>query len=113
MEKIRVGVIGAGGNTRKFHIPNLQAQPEGEGVSVANRTPESGARVAEEFGIAEVAPSWQDIIEDESLDAICIGTWPYMHAPLTIAALDGADMADEESVFLDQAARFPRELRGR
>src|SRR3546814_7601970 len=24
----------------------------------------------------------------DDVDAVCIGTWPYMHAPITIAALD-------------------------
>ena len=44
--------------------------------------------VAEEFGIARFAADWTEIIADESIDAVCIGTWPYMHAPLTIAALE-------------------------
>ena len=85
---IRVGVVGAGANTRLLHIPNLQAQKNVEVVSVANRSRASGARVAEEFGISEVEDSWEDIIYDEDIDAVCIGTWPYMHAPITIAALE-------------------------
>ena len=32
---IKVGVVGAGGNTRKHHIPKLQAQKGVEVVSVA------------------------------------------------------------------------------
>ena len=87
-EKIRVGIIGAGGNTTKLHIPGLQAQDGVEVVSVANRTKASGQRVAEEFGIPGVAADWQAIVEDPNIDAVCIGTWPYMHAPMTIAALD-------------------------
>lgn len=85
---IRVGVIGAGANTRKFHIPGLQAQPDVEVVAVANRTVASGEAVASAFGIGTVCASWEDIIYDEDIDAVCIGTWPYMHAPLTIAALE-------------------------
>ncbi|MCB1743744.1 MAG: Gfo/Idh/MocA family oxidoreductase [Gammaproteobacteria bacterium] len=84
---IRVGVIGAGGNTRKHHIPKLQAQPGVEIACVVNRTRESGERVAKEFGIASVQTDWQAVVNDDSIDAICIGTWPYMHAPMTIAAL--------------------------
>ena len=87
-EKIRVGVIGAGGNTTKLHIPGLLAQDGVEVVSVANRTEASGQRVADEFGIARIAADWQEIVEDPDIDAVCIGTWPYMHAPMTIAALD-------------------------
>ena len=87
-DKIRIGVIGAGGNTTKLHIPGLLAQNGVEILSVANRTLASGQRVAKEFGIPRVEADWQAIIEDQALDAVCIGTWPYMHAPMTIAALD-------------------------
>ncbi|NKB59338.1 MAG: hypothetical protein GKS00_23695 [Alphaproteobacteria bacterium] len=85
---LRVGLIGAGGNTRSRHIPGLQEQQDVSIDVVANRTVESGQRIADEFGIARVAESWTDVIADDSIDAICIGTWPYMHAPMTIAALD-------------------------
>ena len=87
-EKIRVGIIGAGGNTTKLHIPGLQAQDGVEIVSVANRTAASGQRVADEFNIPKVAADWREVVEDSGIDAVCIGTWPYMHAPMTIAALE-------------------------
>ncbi len=85
---IRVGLIGAGGNTRLRHIPGLLAQDGVELAAVANRSIESGQRAADEFAIAQVAGDWMEIVEDESIDAVCIGTWPYMHAPITIAALE-------------------------
>jgi len=87
-DTIRVGVVGAGGNTRKHHIPKLQAQPGVEVVKVANRSRQSAGRVAKEFGIPEVADHWQEVVQDPELDAVCIGTWPYLHAPVTIAALE-------------------------
>lgn len=85
---IRVGIIGAGRNTRDRHIPGLQERPGVEIAAVANRTPESGKKAAEQFGIAKVAADWTEIIADDGIDAVCIGTWPYMHAALTIAALE-------------------------
>lgn len=86
-EKIRVGVIGAGANTCTYHIPKLRAQKDVEIVSVANRTRASGSKVAKAFDIPHVAENWEEIIYDDQIDAVCIGTWPYMHAPLSIAAL--------------------------
>jgi predicted dehydrogenase len=86
-KRIRVGLIGAGGNTKAFHIPGLAKQDGVEIVAVANRTRESSQRVADEFAIPKVHDHWQALLEDMSIDAVCIGTWPYMHAPLTIAAL--------------------------
>ena len=85
---IRVGLIGAGGNTRSRHIPGLKEQAGVELAAVANRTVASGKRVAEEFGVERVYEDWRELMEDDDIDAVCIGTWPYMHAPLTIAALE-------------------------
>lgn len=85
---IKVGIVGAGGNTRKHHIPKLQAQAGVEVVTVANRSRRSAGKVAREFGIPAVADHWQDVVQDPELDAVCIGTWPYLHAPITIAALE-------------------------
>ncbi|HXD98123.1 MAG TPA: Gfo/Idh/MocA family oxidoreductase [Candidatus Acidoferrum sp.] len=84
---IRVGFVGAGANTRKHHIPKLKAQPGVELVAVANRSKESGERVAKEFGIARVEDDWRRLMDAKDIDAICIGTWPYMHCELTVAAL--------------------------
>ena len=85
---IHVGLIGAGGNTRSRHIPGFKDQPDVSIDVVANRTPESAQRVAEEFGIPRIANEWTDVLADDSIDAVCIGTWPYMHATMTIAALE-------------------------
>jgi predicted dehydrogenase len=80
--------IGAGRNTRVRHIPGFQKQPGVELVAVANRSRESGERVAKEFGIARVANDWRDIVSARDIDAVCIGTWPYTHCEMTIAALE-------------------------
>ena len=85
---IRVGFIGAGANTRKHHIPKLKAQPGVELVAVANRSKESGERVAREFGIGRVHAGWPEIVNAPDIDAVCIGTWPYMHSVMSIAALE-------------------------
>ena len=54
-QTIRVGIIGAGGNTTRRHIPGLLTQSGVELVSVANRSVESSRRVAEEFSIFKIA----------------------------------------------------------
>ena len=87
-QTIRIGIIGAGANTRKYHIPGLASQSGVEVVAVANRSKDSGERAAQEFGIEHVAADWTEIVDDDHIDAVCIGTWPYMHAPVTIAALE-------------------------
>lgn len=84
---VRVGVIGAGANTRKWHIPGFQSIPGVTVDAVCNRTKISGERVAREFGLRKVSENWREIIESPQIDAICIGTWPNLHAEVAIAAL--------------------------
>lgn len=86
--KIRIGVIGAGANTRAMHISKLQAIKDVEILSVCNRSRASGETVAKEFGIKEVCDSWEQVLDDDYIDAVVIGTWPYMHCVLTCAALE-------------------------
>lgn len=87
-ETIRVGIIGAGKNTRDRHIPGLRAMDNVEIVSLVNRTVESSQRVADAFNIPQVYANWRDLVYADDTDAIVIGTWPYLHHPVTLAALD-------------------------
>jgi len=115
---LRIGLIGAGGNTTSRHIPGFKQQSNVEITAVANRTRASGQRVADEFGIAKVYDDWQALLADGEIDAVCIGTWPYMHSTLTIAALEAGkhvlcearmamDLADAKTM-LAASRRHPR-----
>ena len=87
-QTVKVGIIGAGGNTRSRHIPGLQAIEGVEIIGVCNRSQESSQRVADAFGIPKTYGNWQEAIGDPDTNAIVIGTWPYMHCRATVAALD-------------------------
>src|SRR2546426_10400630 len=80
---LRVGFVGAGNNTRRRHIPGFQKQPDVDLVAVANRTKESGERVAKEFGDARVYADWRDLLPARDGYAACSGTWPDRHGVLT------------------------------
>lgn len=87
-KKLRIGIVGAGRNTRDRHIPGLQALPDVEVAAVCNRTEASSRSVASTFGIARTIGSWRSLVEDPAIDAVVIGTWPYLHCPVTLAALE-------------------------
>lgn len=87
-DPLRIGLIGAGANTRLRHIPGFQAIEDVEVVAACNRSLESGQRVADEFGIARVTADPDDIFAANDIDAVCIGTWPYRHRDYVLAALE-------------------------
>ncbi len=84
---LRIGLIGAGGNTRLRHIPGLQAIPEVAIVAVCNRRPESTATLAKVHNIPRTYARWESLIADPYIDAVVIGTWPYLHCPIVLESL--------------------------
>src|SRR6266851_3942681 len=107
---LRIGLIGAGANTRSRHIPGLKAIEDVEIAAVCNRRPGSTAAVAREFGIRNTFDHWQDLVADPDLDAVVIGTWPYLHCPITLAALDAGKHVLTEARLAMNAAEAHRML---
>jgi predicted dehydrogenase len=85
---IRIGIIGAGEYVREVMIPAFRRIPDCQLVAVANTSLASSQRVATQFDIPKPYPHWKALLADRDVDAVCIGTWPYMHHTLTLAALE-------------------------
>jgi predicted dehydrogenase len=103
-ERIGVGLVGAGGIARARHVPGFRALPGVELVGVVNRTPESSARAAAELGIPRTYDDWRALVADPDVDAVVVATWPYLHAPVAIAALEaGKHVLVEGRMAMDAA----------
>ena len=63
VDKIRIGIIGAGANTRLRHIPGFRALENVELAAVCNRRPESSSAIAREFSIPRVYDHWQEVVD--------------------------------------------------
>jgi len=87
-QAIRIGIVGAGSNTQDRHIPGLVAIDGVDIVAVCNRTASSTEAVARKYHIETTHESWLGLVNDEQVDAVVIGTWPNMHHPVTLAALE-------------------------
>ena len=85
METIRIGFVGLGANCRLKHVPGLRACADVEIVGVVNRRPESTAAAAQQYSIPKTYEGWQELVADPEIDAVVIGTWPYLHCPITLA----------------------------
>lgn len=88
MNPVRIGIVGLGKNSRDRHLPGFRAIKAVEIISVCNRSQESTERAAEQFAIPKTFDTWQELICDDDIDAVMIGTWPYVHCPITLAALE-------------------------
>lgn len=88
MDTLNIGIIGAGGIVKTRHLPGLSRIPGVRVAAVCNRSRESGEAVAREWGIPEVMTDWRALVRREDLQAVVIGSWPYTHAEMSIAALE-------------------------
>ena len=117
-QKLRVGIVGAGGIVRQRHLPALKKHPDVEIVAVSNSTYESSEKFcADECPSATPMRNWADLLALPDLDIIWIGTPPYMHSAVTISALEAGkhvfcqarmamDLAEAEEM-LAAAKRYP------
>lgn len=111
---VRVGLIGAGSFARATLLPALQAA----GAELAAVTTQGGlsaADVARRFGFERAAGSEEDILGDDSIDAVVIATRHASHAELAAAALAAGRCVfvekplalNEEQLALVEAALTP------
>ena len=89
-DTIRVGIIGCGGIAFAKHMPFLSQISGVEIVGFYNPTEEKARRAKEQYGSkdAKIYQSWQDLLEDRSIDVVHVLTPNKFHAEMTIAALE-------------------------
>lgn len=88
MEKLRVGIIGAGGIATGVHIPAYKKVPEQvEIVAIADIAHDLAKQVANEQGIQHVFDNYSDMLEKTDLDAISVCVPNKFHHDAVLSAL--------------------------
>ena len=74
-KKIRIGLIGCGGNMRNAHIPRLQADGGVELVAVADTAEEPARLLMEKWGKETgFYPDYRRMIRSETPDAVMVSS---------------------------------------
>jgi uroporphyrinogen decarboxylase len=87
MNKVRIGVIGAGWWATSAHIPAVNAHPEAVLVAVQSREKTKAERIARDFGAKHACTSLDEMLSLEALDAVIISSTPNVHFVQAKAAL--------------------------
>lgn len=86
---LRIGIIGAGDIVREKHLPGLSKIPGVKITAVSNSKMRSTERFCRECAPdARRVEHWVDLVADPEIDIVWIGTPPYLHAEITVAALE-------------------------
>lgn len=86
MEKVKIGIVGAGNIATNAHLPAYQNCKDAEIVAVADINMERAKALAEKFNIPQVYSSVEEMLEKADIDAVDVCTWNCAHAEVTIAA---------------------------
>jgi len=86
MEKIRVGFIGCGKIAQVRHIPEADRSEDVIIGGYFNRTKAKAEDMAEKYG-GKVYDTYQELLEDENIDAVVVSVANILHADVTIEAL--------------------------
>ena len=87
---LKVGLVGAGG-FGSIHLLGFSKNSHCELVAIASRTEEHANALSEKFNIPKIYfgdEGWLKMIENENLDVVSICTPNFLHAPITLKALE-------------------------
>ncbi|MEK4076693.1 Gfo/Idh/MocA family oxidoreductase [Paenibacillus sp. SZ31] len=85
MSKIKVAVFGCGAIAERRHIPEYAANENVELVAFADPIVERAEKMAETYG-GKAYSSYEELLANETVDAVSVCTPNYLHAPMAIAA---------------------------
>jgi predicted dehydrogenase len=84
---LRFALVGSSGFAAAMPAAALVRAAHTELVGVLGSTPESGGRLVARLGGGCAYPSLDDLLADESVDAVWIAAHDALHCPMTVAAL--------------------------
>ncbi|WP_110930845.1 Gfo/Idh/MocA family protein [Paenibacillus bouchesdurhonensis] len=101
-KKLRFGILGCAGIAIKDVMPAIQKSEYGVLAAVASRNLEKSKSVAEQFGIATAYGSYEELIEDTTIEAIYIPLPNHLHKEWAIRAMEaGKHVLCEKPIALD------------
>lgn len=86
MKEHNLGIIGL--NIGRRHLQNALKNPHVASVAIADNKPETLQAAQTEGPIRASYNSWEVILEDKRIDAVIICLPNYLHAPVSIAAME-------------------------
>jgi D-xylose 1-dehydrogenase (NADP+, D-xylono-1,5-lactone-forming) len=84
VEKIRWGILGSASIAKRAIIPAIKQSETGEVAAIASRSIAKAKETAEEFDIPVKYGSYEELLSDDTIDAVYIPLPNYLHKEWTI-----------------------------
>lgn len=86
-ESVRLGLIGAGNHVRDMLIPALKGVPETTITAVCTQRGVQAKTLGDRLGVAYCTTDYQEILGDDAINAVLIGTRHDSHGAIVLDAL--------------------------
>ncbi len=86
-DKVSIGIVGCGAHAQIAHIPNFKKHPQSILSAICDTDVQKIDYLSSKYNIPKRYQDFQELIEDEEIDAIVIATPNYLHTPMAISAL--------------------------
>lgn len=87
MDKVRVGVIGAGAHANFAHYPSLASMRDVEIIAISDLNEERLNRTADRYGVIGRYKDFREMVNREKMDAVYIVVPPHQLYDLAIYCL--------------------------
>ncbi|MET3688840.1 putative dehydrogenase [Priestia megaterium] len=87
MAKVKIGVIGCGSIAQHRHLPEYKMNEQVELVAVCDINTERANSVAQQYGV-KAYTNYEELLASGTVEAVSVCTPNYLHAPISIAALN-------------------------
>ena len=88
VKKLKWGVLGCAGIARRSVIPGVNLSELNEVSAIASRDIDKAKLTAEELGIPQAYGSYEELLEDDSIDVVYIPLPNHLHREWTIRAAE-------------------------
>ena len=86
MEKLKIGVVGAGNIGTNAHLPAYAKCSNAIPAAICDINLDRAKAAAEKFGIAQVYSSVEEMLQKSDIEAVDICTWNNAHSEVCVAA---------------------------
>lgn len=87
-DKVRVGIVGLGGIARGQHIPGYLLCENAELAAFCDVNEQVLQAAGQAYGVSKLTTDYRELVRDDELDAVDVCTWPDMHHPVSMAAIE-------------------------
>ncbi|WP_046174865.1 Gfo/Idh/MocA family protein [Domibacillus indicus] len=119
MGKLKVGVIGCGSIAQYRHLPEYKMNKNVELVAVCDINEERATKIAQKYGV-KAYTDYKELLQSGEVEMVSVCTPNYLHAPISIAALNArvhvlcekpmATSAEEAEAMIEAAKQSGKKL---